>query len=67
MDSVLDYVHWSKSSLTIFADAWIGDSTPQELITVPLEIDFDHNLIEAQLKESKKPPKKEWKPNPMDN
>jgi hypothetical protein len=67
MDSTLDYIHWEKSSLTIFADAWIGDPTPQELIVIPEEFDFDPNL-ETQLntKESKKPQKTEWKPDPME-
>lgn len=67
MDSTFDYVHWEKSSLTIFADAWIGDPTPQELITIPEEFDFDLNL-ESQInaKENKKQQKTEWKPNPME-
>lgn len=67
MDSTLDYTHWEKSSLTIFADAWIGDPTPQELITIPEEFDFDQNM-ESQLniKESKKKQKTEWKPSPME-
>lgn len=72
MDSVLDYVHWEKSSLTVFADAWISDERPFELIIVPQEFDFVDINLEAQLKdwkelkESKKPPKQEWKPNPME-
>jgi hypothetical protein len=67
MDSTLDYTHWETSSLTEFADAWIGDPTLQELITIPEESDFDH--IESQLntKKSKKKQKTEWKPSPMDD
>ena len=67
MDSVLDYTHWSKSSLTVFADAWIGDVTLQEQITIPEEFDFDQNL-ESQLnvKDSKKKKRTEWKHNPME-
>ncbi|GAN11689.1 hypothetical protein MAM1_0815c11270 [Mucor ambiguus] len=69
MDSVIDHVHWSKSSLAVFADEWIGDPIPQEFIAIPEaeEFNFDVNL-ETQLnqKESKKRQKTEWKPNPME-
>ncbi|KAL9541170.1 hypothetical protein PS6_010422 [Mucor atramentarius] len=46
MDSVIDHVHWSKSSLTVFADEWIGDPTPQEFIAIPEaeEFNFDERI-----------------------
>lgn len=69
MDSVIDHVHWSKSSLTVFADEWIGDPTPQEFIAIPEaeEFNFDVNLeIQLNQKDNKKRQKAEWKPNPME-
>ncbi|KAG2231998.1 hypothetical protein BDF21DRAFT_421824 [Thamnidium elegans] len=65
MDSSFDYVHWEKSFLPIFADDWIHDKPPQELITVPEEFDFD-TTVQLNLKKTKKSEKTEWKPNPME-
>jgi hypothetical protein len=69
MDSVIDHVHWAKSSLAVFADEWIGDLTPQEFIAIPEseEFNFDMNLeMQLNQKENKKRQKTEWKSNPME-
>lgn len=67
MDSVLDHVHWSKSSLTVFADEWIGDPTPQEFIAIPEaeEFNFDVNLeIQLNQKDNKKTSKSRMEAQP---
>ncbi|KAI8637128.1 hypothetical protein BD408DRAFT_425048 [Parasitella parasitica] len=69
MDSVIDHVHWTKSSLAVFADEWTGDPAQPEFIVLPESEEFNFDLnLEMQLnqKENKKRLKSEWKPNPMD-
>lgn len=64
MDSAIDCVHWEKSSLPVFADAWINDKVTEDLSLLE---EFEFKLsMQLEKEKSQTKEKMEWKPNPME-